>query len=304
MLERLLQPFVALPEHAPRSTSGEGVRVRWLGTAGHVIEGRTASILLDPFLTRPSLLRTAASRLVSRADALAAYLPTRIDAIVVGHSHYDHLLDAPSIARRTGALLFGSRSTCSFARAEGVPEAQLREVPREGGTFEVAGARVTFVPSLHGKIALGRVPFPGEVRSPPRVPARLHEYKMGGAFGLLVEIDGTRVYHNGSADLVDAELAGHRADVLLVGLAGRRGTRGYLERLAAHLDPALIVPTHHDTFFWPLDRGVRLLPGVDLPGFFADAARVAPRARVITPDYEDILVVPSGDAREAVLRWA
>lgn len=304
MLEHLLQRFVARPEHAPRSTSGEGLRIRWLGTAGHVVEGKDVTLLFDPFLSRPSIVRTVATRLSSAAERYGAYVPDKVDAILVGHSHYDHLMDAPALARRTGALLFGSRSTCNFARAEGVPEAQLREVPPAGGTFEVRGAKVTFVPSLHGKIALGRVPFAGEVASPPRVPARVHHYRMGGAFGLLAEVDGVRVYHNGSADLVDAEVAGHRADVVLVGLAGRRATPSYLERLTKHLSPELLVPTHHDTFFWPLDRGVRLLPGVDLPGFFADAARVAPRARIVTPDYDDVLVVPPGAARDAVLRFA
>ena len=88
--------------------------------------------------------------------------------------------------------------------------------------------------------------------------------------------DGTTVYHNGSADLIDTELGGAHADVLLVGLAGRQATRGYLERLVHALSPKVIVPTHHDAFFAPLAWGVHLLPNVDLDGFSLSDA--APRA--------------------------
>jgi L-ascorbate metabolism protein UlaG (beta-lactamase superfamily) len=123
---------------------------------------------------------------------------------------------------------------------------------------------------------------------------------MGGAFGILVEAAGLRLYHNGSADLIDAALAGTHADVLLVGLAGRRATPKYLERLCCALAPKLIVPTHHDAFFAPLDGGVHLLPGIDLDGFVAEARAHAPSATIVTPDYDEILAVPS-QPRDAAL---
>jgi L-ascorbate metabolism protein UlaG (beta-lactamase superfamily) len=153
---------------------------------------------------------------------------------------------------------------------------------------------------VHGRIAFGRVPFPGEVKSTPRVPARAHEYRMGGAFGVHVTApDGVSVYHNGSADLVDAELAGITADVVLVGLAGRKATRDYVGRIVRALQPRVIVPTHHDAFFAPLDRGFYLLPGVDLDGFVREARGLAPGARVVTPDFGDVLAVAAGAVGDA-----
>ncbi len=202
-----------------------------------------------------------------------------------GHSHYDHLLDAPRIAMKTGAKLVGSRTTCSFARAEGVSESQLVMVPPDGAHVKISDdVSVRFVPSLHGRIALGRVPFPGEVSSPPRLPARAWQYKMGGAFGIIIDAAGVRIYHNGSADLIDAEIAGERVDVLIAGLAGRQATRDYLKRLLA-LEPDLVIPTHHDAFFAPLESGLRLLPGIDIDGFVSEVRAHAPRARIGFSDY-------------------
>ncbi len=281
------------------SAAGAALRIRWLGTAGYVLEAAGTTIAIDPFVTRPSLSHLLGP-LHPDDVAIAWRLPARLDAVLCGHSHFDHLLDAPRIAARTGALLVGSRSTLAFGRAEGLPAARLVEVPPSGRTLRVGALEVRFVPSLHGRIIFGRVPFSGEVTRPPALPRAWH-YRMGGAFGILVRAPGVCLYHNGSADLVDAELAGEHADVLLVGLAGRGSTRAYLARLQRALGPRVIVPTHHDAFFAPLEEGLRLLPGVDLPGFCAEARGLAPLATLVTPAYDEVLAVPADDARGAAL---
>ena len=282
------------------SAAGAAVKIEWLGTADHIVRTRATTLLIDPFLSRPGFARLLFGRLRPLARD-EGHLPTRVDAILCGHSHFDHLLDAPEIARRTGAVLVDSASTCAFGRATGLPEAQLCEVPPEGRTLRIGDCELRFVPSLHGRLLLGRVPFPGVVAAPPTLPARMWHYRMGGAYGVLIKAPGATIYHNGSADLIDAELEGVRADVLLVGLAGRKATRDYLGRLTAALQPGLIVPTHHDSFFAPLSRGVHLLPGIDLDGFTSEARRVAPGATIVTPDYFESLAVPAGDARGAQL---
>ncbi len=245
---------IPLPRYTPRRDwhptdacappNDSSVRVRWLGTAGHVVQTASTTVLIDPFLTRPSLLRTALRPIAPTAERWWHHLPAKVDAVLVGHSHYDHLLDAPEIARRTGAVLAGSRSTARVGAAHGVAVEKLVEVPPEGRTFTVGDITVRFVPSLHGRIAFHRVPFPGEIAPYPRLPGRLWHYRMGGAYGVhLTTRAGRTLYHNGSADLVDAELDGLTADVLLVGLAGRRDTSDYLARLSRLLLAASHAPT-------------------------------------------------------------
>jgi len=298
---RLFPRWKPRPELVPHGEVADpGARISWLGTAGHVVETGGATLLLDPFVTRPSLLRTATRRLVPDEDEIARRVPSKVDAVLCGHSHYDHLLDAPIIARRTGAVLVGSRTTCAFARASGVPESQLRIVPPTGASVRIKDAEIRFVRSRHGYIRPLGVPFPGEALS-PKVPGRVFHYRMGGAFGILIRGSGVAIYHNGSADLVDAELDGERADVLLVGLAGRTSTRNYVGRLVHALSPSLVVPTHHDAFFAPLDRGVHLLPRIDLEGFVTEARAQSPDARIITPGYFEVIGVPRGAANKAVI---
>jgi L-ascorbate metabolism protein UlaG (beta-lactamase superfamily) len=272
----------------------------WLGTAGFIIESREATLLIDPFVTRPSLRRIGRP-FIPDDLAIARHIPRRVDAILCGHSHYDHVADAPRIAKLTKAKLVGSESTCAWGRAEGLEENQLVRIPQRGAVVRFGDIEVRFVSSRHGKIFFGRVPFPGEVKATPQPPQRIWHYRMGGAFGLLIRAPGVTVYHNGSADLIDAELEGENADVLLACLTGRRGTENYVGRLIGALRPKLVVPTHHDAFFAPLERGLHLLPGIDLEGFVSEVFTRAPDASVITPDYVEPICVPPKDARGAVL---
>lgn len=303
LYERIFPRWRPREELRPRTSSGAGASliVRWLGTAAHVVESATTRVAIDPFVTRPGLRRVVAEKLMSDEREVFERFGSRIDAVLCGHSHYDHLLDAPLLAREKGAKLVGSATTCAFGRAAGLLESQLVEVPSDGGDVTVGDLSIRFVPSLHGRILLGRVPFPGTVHA-AQLPARTPSYRMGGAFGILIRgPDGASVYHNGSADLIDAALAGAHADVLLLGLAGRQATRDYVERLVRALAPKVVVPTHHDAFFAPLAWGVHLLPNVDLDGFVAEARRVAPHARVVTPGYDEALAVPASSPVDAAL---
>jgi L-ascorbate metabolism protein UlaG (beta-lactamase superfamily) len=301
LYERLFPRFRPKRELRPQgSGEGWGARITWLGTAGFVIESKETTLLVDPFLTRPPLTRVL-HRIVPDDVAIARHVPAKVDAVLCGHSHYDHVVDAPRIAKLTKAKLVGSPSTCAWGRAEGLSEQQLVEVPPHGATVRFGDIEVRYVPSRHGRIALNRVPFTGEVRGTPRRPGRIWHYRMGGAFGLLIKAPGVSIYHNGSADLIDAELDGEHADVLLACLAGRKGTENYVARLVSALAPKLVIPTHHDAFFAPLEEGLHLLPGIDVEGFVSEVFLRARGACVITPDYEEPICVPPHDARGAVL---
>jgi L-ascorbate metabolism protein UlaG (beta-lactamase superfamily) len=246
----------------------DGVRVVWLGTAGFAIEHRGHTILIDPYITRASLGLCLALPLRPDVAAIARYLP-RADAIIVGHTHFDHALDVPEIARHTGARVFGSRSAAILCRARGVAADRIEVVEGEpgGGAVEreVGPFVLRFIPSAHSRIFFGRVPAKGEISDCEDVPMRVSAYRCGAVFGVEIRVGGRTLYHMGSAELVDANINVKHVDLLLMCVAGWTSSRDLPERVAHRLAPGAVLLSHWDDFLRRIDKPARALPAMQMP---------------------------------------
>jgi L-ascorbate metabolism protein UlaG (beta-lactamase superfamily) len=268
------------------------VRVRWLGTAGFAIEHGGHVVLLDPYVTRASLARCVFGRLSPDLGAIERYTP-RADAIVLGHTHFDHALDAPTIARRTGAKVFGSRSAAALCLAEGVDPGRVETIDPARGPVEreVGPFMLRFVPSAHSPLLLGRVPFPGDIADCTDVPMRAEQYRCGAVFGVEIRVAGRTLYHMGSAELVDACVDVRNVDLLLMCVAGWTTTRKLPERAASRLSPGAVLLSHWDDFLRPVAAPARALPALQLPRLVERLTRAAAGAKVGTvPIMGEVLV--------------
>ncbi len=267
-----------------KKKNGPDITLRWMGTAAFEICAAGKTLLIDPFVSRPPLWRVFTGRPLERDENETARSFPRADIILISHSHYDHLMDAPSIAVRTGAVIAGSPTTCFIAESMGVARNRLLvlddpPVPFRRGPFEIA-----LVPGLHGRVLLGRVPFRGSLSATPKAPPRkAAEYPLGNVYGIYVKARGISIFHNGSADLIDENLRGIKAHVLLLGLASRSYTKDYIRRMIQAVEPEVVVPCHYDWFFSPLRRGVRHLPGIGMGKFLKEVHDVDPEIRVLCP---------------------
>lgn len=271
------------PDHwFPAALEGDHLQITYLGTAGFVLQNAERTLVLDPFINRPGLLRTLFGQLPSHAEPLKTLIP-HADDVLIGHAHYDHILDAPLLCQQTGARLIGSSATMMVGRAAGLPESQLLQTQgREDiacGSWIVRG-----LPSVHGKALFGRIPLPGDISAPPPWPPKLRDLRHGQVFNWWVQTNGLSVVHIDSADFIDAELAGHQADVVCLCAIGRRFRPNYVRDVVKLLQPRWIIPCHWDTMITPIDAPPDLLPGVDLPGFIDEI-----RAQDVTPLLTPIL---------------
>ncbi len=266
------------PDALGRLGGPDDVRVQWLGTAGFAIEHRGHVLLIDPYVTRASLARCVLSRLRPDLAAIARYVP-RADAIVVGHTHFDHALDAPEIARRTGARVFGSRSAATLCLAHGVPADRVEVVERDVGSIpverEVGPFRLRFVPSAHSRFLLGRVPFPGDIADCDDVPMHVSGYRCGAVFGVEIRVAGRVLYHMGSAELVEANVPVKNVDLLLMCVAGWTTGTEVPERAAHRLSPGAVLLSHWDDFLRPMAAPVRALPAMQMGRLVERLSRAA-----------------------------
>jgi len=156
----------------------------------------------------------------------AALAPEKIaaaDVVIVTHDHGDHLGDAFAIAKRTGAVLVAMHETAVEAGSLGLTS----EGMNIGGTVEVRGVKVHMVPALH---SAGK----------------------GNAAGVVVEIDGKRIYHAGDTGLTyDLKLVGEffHPDLSFIPI-GDRYTMGPVSAAKAveFIKTKKVVPIHYGTF--------------------------------------------------------
>jgi L-ascorbate metabolism protein UlaG (beta-lactamase superfamily) len=248
-----LRGLEAVPLALPR-----GLELAWLGVSGYRIAYEGVALFIDPYVSRVPLRNLLLRRPAMPDPALLdRYAETDDDVagVLVGHTHFDHAVDAPAIARRFHAPAYGSASLVTLMRLHGLGGLAVEVEPYR--RYELGPFVVSFTPSAHSKLILGRrVPFDGELTCDHLHGLTPGAYRCGQVWGIRIEVAGTSFYHQGSANVVDAALREQHVDVFLAGVAGRSVTPRYWERVLPRLDPRIVVPTHYDDFFKPL--GARL----------------------------------------------
>lgn len=259
-----------------------GLEIAWLGVSGYRLTYEGVSLFVDPYVSRVPLRSLLLRRTALPDPAMLdryATAPGPVAGVLVGHTHFDHAVDAPAVARRTGAKAYGSASLAHLMRLHGLGDLAVEVVPHR--TYDLGPFAVRFVPSRHSKLLFGRkVPMDGELTCDHLDGLGPTAYRCGAVYGIRIEVAGIALYHQGSANLDDAELPAEPVDVFLAGVAGRSVTPAYWRRILPKLDPRVVVPTHYDDFFAPLGRPQGFVRRVDLAEVPAEIAAVSRDARV------------------------
>jgi L-ascorbate metabolism protein UlaG (beta-lactamase superfamily) len=265
-----MEPYRALALEAAEVETG-ALRATFLGVTTLLFDDGETAILIDGFFSRPSAFRTIATRIVPDVAVIERTLARagihELAAVITVHSHYDHAMDAPEVARRTGALLVGSESTANIGRGAGLPDDMIR-VFKDGDSITLGKLTVTAIRTAHFPHGIAM----GEITAPLIPPARATEYLDGGSYALLIEHAGRKLLVNGSAGFVPGALRGRDAEVVFLGITGL-GTRdddyrdGYWREVVDAVGAKRVVPIHWDDFTLPLDRPLEAMPRLldDIP---------------------------------------
>ena len=94
------------------------VQVRFLGVAGWMIRRGDDVVMTAPLYTQPKFGALVGNRPLPIDDAKVAAchrFSDRADAILVGHAHYDHLMDVPPVWLKSGRpRVIGSQTTANI----------------------------------------------------------------------------------------------------------------------------------------------------------------------------------------------
>jgi L-ascorbate metabolism protein UlaG (beta-lactamase superfamily) len=118
----------------------------------------------------------------------------RIDAILVTHAHFDHLLDVPSIMRRTQAKLLSGETAVHLTESLGISPNQC-EIVQAGSTRSIGPWTIRVLAAQHDRL-FGKVPFD---RCPKPTtgangPVKTSDWCTGEPLAFVIEAAGKRIY--------------------------------------------------------------------------------------------------------------
>ena len=258
-------------------------QIRWLGNAGFELQLNGSTLIVDPFLTRPKFWQTYFGQVAPDKATLQEHIP-HCDHILITHAHFDHCMDAPEIARRSGARVHGSYNTCQLMQAAGLPTERTHPI-QAGDSFQIADVQISVLPAAHPWIP-GYTR--GELGSDLHFPLRLRDYRMDSCYSFLISYNGMRILIWSSTSSQGAA----QADLLTCRAVSRQ--RWY-DDLLAQVNPGLVFPQHWDDTYQPLDGRPRPFFGaprlaipplqrIDLQDFKARIQQAKPNTKVILPE--------------------
>jgi L-ascorbate metabolism protein UlaG (beta-lactamase superfamily) len=268
------------------SKSGS-VRITYLGTNGYQLEAAGHSILIDPYFSRISLPRIALGWPVhpesGRINEGMKHVDPNVDAIIVTHAHFDHLLDAPALMQRTGARLIGSSTAVELAARAGGSRNRCSAV-HPGSVRTVGPWRITTLPASHDRLFLMGVPYNRTLKEVAR-PGRAADWVCGEPLSYRIVVNGITIFidSGGSPGVLPSRDLGP-VDLAILGMA-LPDSRARFAETVRRLNPRFILASHQDNFFVPLDRGFHFGTLTDFGFVRAAHAKQHLPGRLILLDY-------------------
>jgi L-ascorbate metabolism protein UlaG (beta-lactamase superfamily) len=263
-----------------------GLELEWLGVAGYRMTYEGKTLFVDPYVSRVPLSAMIRGRPAVPDPAMIERFigsPPDVVGVLVGHTHFDHAVDAPAICKRFGCQAYGSASLVRLMALHGLADRAVEIEPYKN--YELGPFTVSFTPSLHSKLLLGlAVPFDGELTCDHLDGLSPSAYRCGPVWGIAIDVGGARFYHQGSANLIDDAVRAREVDFFLAGVAGRGFTQDYWKRILRRLAPRTVIPTHYDDFFRPLSAPMGFTLNVNL-------ARVPEEIAAVGRDF-DVAALP------------
>ncbi|HEX7018952.1 MAG TPA: hypothetical protein VF159_03010 [Gemmatimonadaceae bacterium] len=296
------------------------MRVEYLGVGGMLVSYRGHSLLTAPMFSNPTLGAVLRRRVLPwgsgpvRPDTalIDSLLPRAADSasmILVGHGHYDHLLDVPYIARRhaTSAAIYGgptvrhilmgdSTLRAEAARVVAIDSTDVATLDHRGRWFYSADSafRVMALLADHAPtVKMGGLQYlfaGGQLTQDLATwPTYADEWRLGEPLAFLVDVlrprthdVRLRLYYQDAPNTPPlgfpprAEVDARPVDVAILCAATAENVPNAPDSLLRLLRPPFVLVGHWESFFRSRRMSTEVNSETNTGAFEASLARVLP----------------------------
>ena len=245
------------------------LKITFFGTTTLLFDDGRDQIFFDAHFTRPSIEKYIAGAKVETDRGLCDKLIglhhiDRLRAIFISHTHHDHVMDAPYVADRCKAMIYGSSSAKNVAIGGGIPE-EKTVVFEDRSEYSIGEYTIRIIKSLHSKPNKFNNDLGVPIEDPLVQPASLRDYKEGGSYDFFIEHGDKKILIRPSFNYIEGQLDGIQADVLFLGVAGLAKAdedmeKAFYAETVEKTKARLVIPVHWDNFFASLEEPVEDMP--------------------------------------------
>ncbi len=300
-----LPVYTGEPAKFPLKEDGENlVHVQYLGVGGYLFRYGKSALMTAPSITNPGLLKIATlTRLKTDEELVDRLLPfvEDLEMILVGHSHYDHLLDVPYVMQRHAkkAVVYGSK-TMGHIVAAAVDRSRIVTVDRYAAKGRIAGQwlynrnrtiRFMAIESMHAPHFAGIKLLPeGTYRKDLKhLPRTVFGWMEGQTYAYLIDFlteqggIAFRIHYQDAASAPPfgfvPELPANdrkRVDLAILCVASFTQVKEYPEGIVKEIQPKNIILGHWEDFFRNQKRPVKVLRTTNVRCFVKRLESVIP----------------------------
>jgi hypothetical protein len=312
-------------KNLPTFVNQNQLYVQFTGAGGIYMATQHVALMADPFFSNPGLGDLVSlSNLKPDKAAIDQWLPPtdNVAGIIVGHGHYDHLMDVPAILPRlpAAAKVFASE-TVNHMLAASIPAARRVDLNRSMASATQRGEwvqlnsnmRILSIESEHSPHVAGIV-FAGDVltEDSASLPTDVLEWQSGTTLSYVIDFleggdvesantesdnienDGVRVQYrvffqsSSSGYPLGAPPKwlsddGVPVDLAVLCMANFDSVDNYPGGVLNQLKPKNILLTHWEAFWEPyIPNGATVLPDLEIAKFIAQVKIAVPES---TPIY-------------------
>ncbi len=280
------------------------INVQYLGVGGYLFRCGKSTLMTAPMFTNPSLFKLASLTRLKTNEALVDRLLPSVDdveIILVGHSHYDHLMDVPYIMRNHAkkSVVYGSK-TMGHIMVAAVDKSRIVTVDKyatkdktpgqwiynQDRTIRFMAIESEHAPHFAGIKFLPEGPYNKDIK---RLPRTVFGWVEGETYAYLIDfLDehgdvALRVHYQDAAstpplgfvpDLPPNEQK--RVDLAILCVASFNQVNNYPEGVIKYIQPKNIILGHWEDFFRKQGKPVKALRATNVGNFIKRLEVVLP----------------------------